>query len=160
MDKFRKFVSKPRNMYMVIIAMLTIVTGLASVSFSFYIDESNPDSARLQMAFVDNRLQSDELINGRIIVHPGEIKKIKAYVMSNNEDISFYKLFYRSASKNVKVYYTGTLKSEIGAHDVHEVELVLESTDVRDVTINLGVLSGVNFDSIVNHDQDVTKYNK
>ena len=89
MKFFKSFIKKPRNVYFSIVAMLTIVAGLASISFSYYIDESSTEGI-LKYNAIDNRLQSPDLVDGNVALAPHETKEIELYVMSNNSFMSQY----------------------------------------------------------------------
>lgn len=140
MSKIVSFFKRPRNIYFSMIMMLTLVTGLVSISFSYYIDESSTNGL-LKLTKVDNRLQSDELVDGYISLAPHETKEIKVYVMSNNDFESKYALYYKTDS-NAKVISSVNLDESIGSKEVQEYELFVANFDDKDATVFLGIENG------------------
>lgn len=139
MKFFKSFIKKPRNVYFSIVAMLTIVAGLASISFSYYIDESSIEGI-LKYNAIDNRLQSPDLVDGNVALAPHETKEIELYVMSNNSFMSQYKVIYKT-SQNVKVYSENMMADVIDAKEVQNYKFVISNYDDVPAQIELEVVS-------------------
>ena len=137
----RDFIRKPRNIYFSIVTLLTVVTCLISISFSFYIDESN--DGYVNISKLDNRIQSDLLNNGDITVNPNSTITFNLYVMSNNDFDSVYKVMYQ-CNENVYVKSLSHNGINIGSHDVHEVKVQIENTSNDVQNIHFGIISGYN----------------
>lgn len=140
------FIKKPRNVYFSIILMLTLVAGLASVSFSYYIDESSTDGV-LKYEKIDNRIQSEALIDGLVSLAPHETKEIILYVMSNNNFASNFKLYYETAD-NAKVLSSSLIKDSIEAKEVQEYTLSLANFGNEPASLVINIASS-NIDSEV-----------
>ncbi len=139
MKFIKSFVKKPRNVYFSIIAMMTVVSCLASISFSYYIDESSTEGM-LKFDTIDNRIQSPDLVDGNIALAPHETKEISLYVMSNNDMESKYKLIYNT-DKNVKIYTNTSIDETIDAKEVKNYTLTVSNFEDEPVTFELKILS-------------------
>lgn len=139
MKFIKSFVKKPRNVYFSIIAMMTVVSCLASISFSYYIDESSTEGM-LKFDTIDNRIQSPDLVDGNIALAPHETKEINLYVMSNNDMESKYKLIYNT-DKNVKIYTNTSIDETIDAKEVKNYTLTVSNFEDEPVTFELKILS-------------------
>lgn len=139
MKFIKEFIKKPRNVYFSIILMLTLVTGLVSISFSYYIDESSTEG-ELKFTKIDNRIQSPDLIDGNISLAPHETKEITLYIMSNNDFQSKYKLIYNT-DKNVKIFSETPLDEVIDAKEVKDYKLIVSNFEDESVTFELKILS-------------------
>lgn len=140
MNKLAEFLKKPRNIYFSIIAMLTVVTGLVSISFSYYIDDST-NSNIIEVSKVDNRIQSDELIQGYITIPAQETKEIIVYIMSNNDFESKFKLYYKT-DDNVEVLSESEIDDQISSHDVLEYKLIISNYDEEESEVFIGIANG------------------
>lgn len=140
MNKLAEFLKKPRNIYFSIIAMLTVVTGLVSISFSYYIDDST-NSNIIEVSKVDNRIQSDELIQGYITIPAQETKEITVYIMSNNDFDSKFKLYYKT-DDNVEVLSESEMDDQISSHDVLEYKLIISNYDEKESEVFIGIANG------------------
>lgn len=149
MDKFIRFIRRPRNLYFCIIAMLTVVVGLLGVSFSYYVDDSNPET-ELQLPAVDTRIQSDGIIGGEVAVDAFETVDIDVYVMSNNDFETKFQLYYK-ASGNGSVLSEEPIRETIGDHDVYKYTLSFANFSEEPVIFKLDVASGY-VDSELNYD--------
>ena len=137
--RFIRFIRKPRNLYFCIIAMLTIVTGLVSVSFSYYIGSSN-NKTKLALSIVDNEIQCDALDDGNVVLAPNESKTFNVYLISNNNFESLYKLYY-VASDNIKVTVDNVYDS-LEPHDVKLVKVTVSSySDILE-NVHIDIASG------------------
>lgn len=139
MKFIKSFVKKPRNVYFSIIAMMTVVSCLASISFSYYIDESSTEGM-LKFDNIDNRIQSPDLVDGNLALAPHETKEINLYVMSNNDMESKYKLIYNT-DKNVKIYTNTSIDETIDAKEVKNYTLTVSNFEDEPVTFELKILS-------------------
>lgn len=139
MKFIKSFVKKPRNVYFSIIAMMTVVSCLASISFSYYIDESSTEGM-LKFDTIDNRIQSPDLVDGNLALAPHETKEINLYVMSNNDMESKYKLIYNT-DKNVKIYTNTSIDETIDAKEVKNYTLTVSNFEDEPVTFELKILS-------------------
>ncbi len=140
MSKLRDFFNKPRNLYYCGIALLTIVTGLVSISFSYYIEETGNGNF-LSLSVVDNQIQSDNLINNTLTVGGNESVTFNLYVMSNNNFESIYKLFYNANKVNIKVTVDKVYPS-INAHDVQMLTVRVDNYTSINQKIEFGIVSG------------------
>lgn len=140
MSKLREFFNKPRNLYYCGIALLTIVTGLVSISFSYYIDETG-NSKYLSLSVVDNQIQSDNLLNNTLTVGRNETMSFNLYVISNNNFESIYKLFYKANDVDLRVS-VDKVYSSIGAHDVQKLTVTVENYTSIDQKIEFGIANG------------------
>ena len=135
------FLKRKRNIYFSIIFMLTIVMGLFSISFSYYVDESSK-TGLFKINEIDNRLQSDALTNGTITVEAQETVEFHVYVISNNNFESKYELYYQAKKEeNLEVYTVNEIKSSIPSHSVHEYKIVIENYNEESVGVTFGVAS-------------------
>lgn len=156
MKKTLDYMKKPRNIYFSIILMLTLVTGLVSISFSYYVNESNDNKNVLKLSKVDNRVQSDYLQDGIISIKGNEILSFKVYVISNNNFESIYKLFYKTKNKDIKVYKDES-KDTIGANDVHEINITIENISTKDEDVQIGIVSGYVGSELVLENPEIIK---
>lgn len=140
MSKLREFFSKPRNLYYCGVALLTIVTGLVSISFSYYIGESG-NSKYLSLSVVDNQIQSDSLINNTLTVGANESITFHLYVISNNNFESIYKLFYKANKVDLNVT-VDKVYSSIDAHDVQILNIKVDNYTSASQKIEFGIVSG------------------
>lgn len=140
MSKIREFISKPRNIYYCGIVLLTIVTGLVSISFSYYINESG-DSKYLSLSVVDNQIQSDELVNNILSIDGNESKTFNLYVISNNNFESIYKLFYKAKNVDIRIK-ADKLYPSIHAHDVQVLTITVDNYTSIEQKIEFGIASG------------------
>ncbi len=140
MSKLREFFNKPRNLYYCGIALLTIVTGLVSISFSYYIDETG-NSKFLSLSVVDNQIQSDNLINNTLTIGGNESMTFHLYVISNNNFESIYKLFYKANKVDLKVTVDKVYPT-IDAHDVQILTVKVDNYTSVDQKIEFGIVSG------------------
>ena len=137
MDKVKSFIAKPRNIYFSLMLLVTLVAGLFSISFSYYIDESSTEGL-LKVKNIDNRIQSDDLVDGVVSLAPHETKTINLYVMSNNNRETKYKIYYKT-DKNAKVLSDVELDETINANEVHQYTLMVSNLedDPADVFIDI-----------------------
>lgn len=140
MTKVLGFFNRPRNMYFSILVMLTVVTGLVSISFSYYIDEST-NSNIIEVSRVDNRLYSEDMVNGYVTISANESRTLNIYIMSNNNFDSNFKLYYR-AEDNVIVNSSKSINNLISAHDVQQYEIVIKNNEAKEVKVYLGIANG------------------
>lgn len=135
------FFKRKRNIYFSIIFMLTIVMGLFSISFSYYVDESSK-TGLLKINEIDNRLQSDSLTNGTITVNPQETVEFHVYIISNNNYETKYELYYQTKNEtNLEVYTVDEIKETIPSHSVYEYKIVIENYNETSVDVTLGIAS-------------------
>lgn len=135
------FFKRKRNIYFCLIFMLTVVMGLFSISFSYYVDESSR-TGLLKINEIDNRLQSDSLTNGTITVKPQETVEFHVYVISNNNFESKYELYYQTKNEtNLEVYTVDEIKETIPSHSVYEYKIVIENYNEESVDVTFGVAS-------------------
>lgn len=137
MKKVLVFLKRPRNVYFSIIVMLTVVTGLVSISFSYYVDEST-NSGIIRFSTIDNRLQSDDLVDGYLTLDAHETKTINVYIMSNNNFESKYKLYYKTDG-NIQVSSEVILDETINSKDVHSYELYLSNFEDKENKVYIGI---------------------
>ncbi len=138
---YMNFFKRKRNIYFSIIVMLTIVTGLISISFSYYVDETSK-TGLVKFNDIDNRVQSEALKNGVITVGPQETVSFNVYVISNNNFESKYELFYQTKDpRDLKVYMKDNIKPSIPSHSVYEHNIVIENYKPESVDITIGVAS-------------------
>ena len=139
MDRVRAFFTRPKNLYLSVLLMFTVVMGLASISFSYYVDESTNNTKLVELNVIDNRITSDELIDGKIVLGPQETKEIEVYVMSNNDFNTEYELYYLVDSEYVEVVTSDNAKGTLGSKDVHMINLVIENYEEKEVEVLIGV---------------------
>ena len=139
MDRVRAFFTRPKNLYLSVLLMFTVVMGLASISFSYYVDESTNNTKLVELNVIDNRITSDELIDGKIVLGPQETKEIEVYVMSNNDFDTEYELYYLVDSEYVEVVTSDNAKGTLGSKDVHRINLVIENYEEKEVEVLIGV---------------------
>ena len=121
--------------------MLTIVMGLFSISFSYYVDESSR-TGLYKINEIDNRLQSDALNNGVITVNAQETVEFHVYVISNNNFESKFELYYQTKNTdNLEIYSVDEIKSSIPSHSVYEYKIVIENYNESSVEVTFGVAS-------------------
>lgn len=137
MKKILDFLKRPRNVYFSIIVMLTVVTGLVSISFSYYVDEST-NSGIIRVSEIDNRLQSDDLIDGYLNLAAHETKTIKVYVMSNNNFESKFKLYYKTDG-NIQVSSETILDETIDSREVYSYELYASNFGDEENKVYIGI---------------------
>lgn len=131
--------SRPRNLYFAIVVMLTVVAGLVSVSFSYYIDEST-NNTKLALSIVDNSIQSDALVDNKVTVKKNETITFNMFLISNNNFESIYKLFYKANDK-VEVMVDRIYPS-LDAHAVRIVKITIKNTSNNDEEVEIGIKSG------------------
>ena len=137
------FFKRKRNIYFSILFMLTVVMGLFSISFSYYVDESSK-MGLLKINEIDNRLQSDALTNGTITVNPQETVEFSIYVISNNNYETKDEIEYQTNNEsNLEVYTVNDIKETIPSHSVYEYKIVIENYNETNVDVTLGVASSI-----------------
>lgn len=137
--KLFKFFKRPRNLYFSIIVMLTVVAGLASVSFSYYVGESTNET-KLALSIVDNEIQSDALTDNKLTILPNETLTFNMFLISNNNFESIYKLFYKANDKvEVKV---DRIYPSLEAHSVNIVKITVKNYSNNEETVEIGIKSG------------------
>lgn len=139
MKYVKAFIQKPRNMYFSIILMLTLVMGLVSVSFSYYVDESSRPGV-LKNVNVDNRLQITGYAGNKISFEPHETKELEVYIMSNNDFSSVYKIYYNKGV-NVYVYADTKISGVITAKEVQKYKFMITNNEEVPVEFELGLAS-------------------
>ena len=139
MEKVKTFFTKPKNIYLSVLLMFTVVMGLASVSFSYYVDESTNDTKLVELKVIDNRISSDNLIDGKVTLGANEAKDIELYVISNNDFDTLYKLYYLVDNQYVDVVLNIDINDVIGAKDVHKVLLSVENYSDEEVKVTIGI---------------------
>ena len=140
MSNIKSFFTRPRNIYFSLILMITLVTGLFSISFSYYIDESNTNGL-LKLKKVDNRIQSDDLVDGYLSLAPHETKNITLYVMSNNSFESKYALYYKT-DEDVKVISGEEIDDTISSKEVKKYELLVSNFEDTEAKVYIGIENG------------------
>lgn len=139
MKKILDFLKNPRNVYFSIVVMLTVVTGLVSISFSYYVDEST-NRGIIKYSTIDNRIQSDDLQDGYITLSGHETKMIKVYVMSNNNYQSKFKLYYKTDG-NAQVSSEIVLDETINSKEVYSYELYVSNFEDKENKVYIGISS-------------------
>lgn len=139
MKNLYNFLKRPRNVYFSIVVMLTVVTGLVSISFSYYVDEST-NSGLIKYAMIDNRIQSDELLDGYITVGAHETKTIQVYVMSNNNFESKFKIYYKSDG-NTQVSSEVAIDETIKSNEVYSYTLYVSNFEDKENQVYIGISS-------------------
>lgn len=147
MGKIKSVVTKPRNIYFSIVLMLTLVTGLASISFSYYIDESNTEGL-FKLKEIDNRIQSDDLIDGKVSLAPHETKTITVNVMSNNNTKTKFALYYKTED-DVKVFSEEKIASTIDKKELQEYVLLVSNFSSSPASVYIDIESGQLSDELV-----------
>lgn len=142
MDKVSLFLKKPRNVYYSIIVMLTLVVGLMTVSFSYYIDDSTNDTKLVSLAKVNNIIQSDALNDNIVVVLPDQEVTFTMYVMSNNNFDSLYKLFYKCKNKLVSVKVDKEVENRISSYDVHKYDITVKNNATTIQEVEFGIANG------------------
>ena len=139
MDKVKSFFTKPKNLYLSVLLMFTVVMGLASISFSYYVDESTNNTKLVELSVIDNRISSDDLVDGKVTVGPQETKVIQVYVMSNNDFDTEYELYYLADSDYLDVVSNYETARRIGSKDVHMIELIIENYEEKSIEVTIGI---------------------
>lgn len=142
MDRISVFFKRPRNVYYSIILMLTLVVGLMTVSFSYYIDDSTNNTKLVSLAKVNNVIQSDALNDNIIVLTPNQEAKFTLYVMSNNDFDSLYKLFYKCKNKLVSVKLDKPIENKITTYDVHKYEVTVTNNATTIQKVEFGIANG------------------
>ena len=142
MEQIRLFFKKPKNVYFSIIFMLTLVVGLMTVSFSYYVDDSTNNTTLVSIAKVNNFIQSDALNDNKLVLAPGNEANFTLYVMSNNDFDSSYKLFYKCKNTLVSVNTNKPVKNEIEAFgfEKYEIKVINNATTIQE--IEFGIVNG------------------
>lgn len=156
MKKIAEYLKKPRNIYFYLVIMATIVTGLMSVTFSYYMEESANNTKIVTLSKVDNRIQGDMLVDGKITVPENQTINTDLYVMSNNNFYSSYKLYYQS-DNNVSVHSLNNIEGNIGPYDVQKVTLTLTNNESIPVSIPIGIENGYIDKEIIVKEKEITK---
>lgn len=146
MKNLYNFLKRPRNVYFSIVAMLTVVTGLVSISFSYYVDEST-NSGLIKFSSIDNRIQSDDLVDGYITLSGHETKTITVYVMSNNNFESKFKLYYKTDG-NAQVSSDVVLDETIESKEVYAYDLYVSNFDDKENKVYIGISNAYLDDSV------------
>lgn len=127
-------------MYFSIIGMLTIVMGLISLTFSYYVPSSRNMIAQVDVMNIDNILKSDDLQDGSLSLKPYESRTITFYVISNNNYETHYRITYDDIPK-VEVTPLSLSSNAIDAHDVHRVEVLVQNAGAERITINFSLVN-------------------
>ena len=142
MDSFKDFMKRPRNVYFSIVVMLVVVTGLVSISFSYYIDDSMNGNQYVQLSEIDNKIQSDDLTSNVITVPAKTNKIITINVISNNDFASAFRLYYTTDGNNTLVASREPINDSIDARDVLTYNIDFVNNGNQDTTITLGIVNG------------------
>lgn len=157
MEKVKAFFIKPKNIYLSLLFMFILVMGLTSISFSYYVDESTNNTKLVELKKIDNRLTSDELVDGKLILGPNETKDIVLYVMNNNDFDTIYKLLYSVDSEYVDVVLNNDINETINAKDVHMIDLTVENYDDKTLEVLFDIESGYVGSKISYSDKEVVE---
>lgn len=139
MTKFINFIKKPKNLYLSIAAMLVLVMGLTSISFSYYIEDSTNGTQVMKLNKIDTFIQSDDLISDEITLPANGSKIIKINVVNNNTFTNTYALNH--TNENVTVTVDKEVLNSINSKDVHTYTLTLTNNTLEDQTTKLGIIN-------------------
>ena len=139
MNKFINFIKKPKNLYLSIAAMLVLVMGLTSISFSYYIEDSTNGTQVMKLNKIDTFIQSDDLISDEITLPANGSKIIKINVVNNNTFTNTYALNH--TNENVTVTADKEVLNSINSKDVHTYTLTLTNNTAEDQTTKLGIIN-------------------
>ncbi len=135
-----QFIKQPKHLYFSIVVMLTIVLGLVSISFSYYVDESSNQTKMVTLTSVENELRSNDLNEGKVTVLPNETKEIVLYIVSNNAFASQCKLFYMSSS-DIEVY-TSVPYQKVDAFEAKKVPIIIQNHGKTEEVVSIGIENG------------------
>lgn len=145
MSKFIEFIKKPKNIYFSIVAMLTLVTGLASISFS-YVDETNTAGV-LKLSEVDNRIDCGNIDNCIVFLNPHETIDVPVYVISNNDYDSAFVLYSKS-DKDALFMSSYRIDEQILSKSMIKYNLKASNFSDEEATLELKIKSAKNINDI------------
>ena len=138
--KIIEFFKKPRNLYLSIVAMLIVVFGLSSITFSYYIEDSSDSSQVMKVKTINTVIQTDDLESDELTLLPGETKVIKIKVISSNDYPNDFKVYY--VGDGVTVTSDKQIQTTIDTNETLEYELTLTNNKEEVNIVKLGIANG------------------
>ena len=138
--KFVEFIKKPRNLYLSIVAMLIVVVGLTSISFSYYIEDTSDATQLMKINKIDTFIQTDDIDSDEITLPANTSKTISINVINNNNFPNAFKLFY--VGEGVTVVSDKEIAETIDSKDVFNYNLTLNNPSNEIKVVKLGIVNG------------------
>ena len=138
--KFVEFIKKPRNLYLSIVAMLIVVVGLTSISFSYYIEDTSDATQLMKINKIDTFIQTDDIDSDEITLPANTSKTININVINNNDFPNNFKLYY--VGEGVTVVSDKEIVETIDSKDVFNYNLTLNNPSNEIKVVKLGIVNG------------------
>lgn len=137
----KKVFKNSRSLYFTLIIMLLVVTSLVSISFSYYVDDSNNSKQYAKIESVNNTISSDQLNDSYLTLAGNTEETITLNVISNNNFTSSFKLSYESNS-DVSVSSLDKIDDVIDAHDVLSYKIKVTNNSNNTSIIKFNIVNG------------------
>lgn len=156
MKKIIQFTKSARNIYFSFIALLTIVTALMSITFSFYIDESANITKIVSLSDTNVTLESNELTEGKITLSPYETRILVITIKNQEPSLVDYILHYKQDNQSVTVQAIEGLTKSLNANETKTIQLILTNLQDTEANVQIDVASNyvnnpINYDGIAIH---------
>lgn len=146
MNKIIEFFKKPRNLYLSITAMMLVVVGLSSITFSYYIEDSSDATQVMKVKKINTVIQTDDLDSDEITLPAKTSKTITINIINNDDYESIYKLYH--ISDGVTVTSNKKIINATKPKDVLSYELTF-TNDTDEIKVSkLGIVTGYMGNSI------------
>ena len=147
--------NKKRNVFFIIILLLTCIFGFSYISFSYYTGVSN-EVENVNIVKIDNELTIDGYEGTNVVLKPNETKSINLIVKSLNPIKTSYKLFYES-DKDVLVNVVSVLPDRIDAKDKQLITVSLTNESNEENNIKFNIYSNYLGREIIGHGEEIKK---
>lgn len=143
----KNFFRNKRNLYIFGMVMLTIVIGLSTVTFSYYVPESDLETT-IEVSNTSLLLHSDDFVDGRVVVEPNQTKEITVTVISNSDLANSFKIGFESNKDNVSVYSKTPMVTAINPRSAMPFTVVIENYETTAAILDFNIYSNINYDDI------------
>lgn len=147
--------NKKRNVFFIIVLLITCVFGFSFISFSYYTGVTN-EVENINIDKIENELSIEENDTNTIELKPNEMKNIKLIVKSLNPIKTSYKLFYTSET-DVSITVNNALPNKIEANEKQIIELTLDNKTNQEAKIDFNIYSNYLGREINGHGEEIKK---
>lgn len=147
--------NKKRNMFFIIILLLTFIFGFSYISFSYYSGVS-VDSELVKTNQINNELLVVDGDNNTVILKPYEIKNLSLVIKSRNPITTSYKLFYNSTNE-IDYEVISALPNKIEKGEKQIVNITIDNKSNSETIVDFNIYSNYLGREIVGHGEEIKK---
>lgn len=144
-----KYLDKTQASYFIVTGFIATFLMFTGITYSYFTFSKNLNAATITIAKLNYILESDTdgYANQKIIVPAGETKFVDLSLKSLNSERTKYALKYNTNFKDVKVYYSETLKKNISGiigavGSVIDMRVVLVNEGEEDAEVEFDISGG------------------